>query len=848
MSKLRIVAVSALAVSVFLTTSVSPALAQSLNLQSLDYNSLPNLLASSSNSNATVGNINVPQIPDVNQVNQTVNSVTSQVTGNSAAAATSNTFSVAVPSVPTTAPISDQSPTCQGPSIGDVGTYIAGVLAAGGTLIVADSLANAVDTEVFGFTIGRVVQGVINTVDTILKEWLSAFFYGLVATALLLVAGFLLAQAISLNANFLNGNYIVHVVSSSVMGLANLIIILALIVVAFATMFRSDKWGLKQLPKLIFAALLIDFSVTIASWIVGVGTNITKSILYNTCSGDIVNVFNAATTFTAFINAFNATGSVAGVALGSIVATFLSAIVTSIGMLTTAALAFFFAARFIVLTILVGVAPLAWATFVFPNLKLGPMGNPFSAWWKEFLKWVFYGPIIVFFLWITTQIILWLKNIGVTSGGLGSAIFQAMTVVIISGFGLYFALKSGGVITAVTMAGAAFGVGSLAKGVGAIRKSAIKRANLLREENKTETNESEKQKRSAKIHLLENVGYGSEFIHNKIKKVAKDQLGLEVPEFTSGRLSSEAAKQAKEEGLSKEELNKRISNLAKTPDSPDFADLMDYAIKEDKLENPRAYLTDRAKRGLTMVGKGNLFHKIEIESGMSQAGWDALGQGDYVNFKNESDKFIGELDEKELSKLPHNAINADFDAKKPFGNLSEDDLARFRETVNQSIADTGPSHGLLSKVIPKVKPKNHDNLFASTLNSKLSEYDFMPKGKINPGNISKARSSFINDLVKQQSDELAKERVNIMRKSKDAAQVDAALAEFSSKQEKALKNTIKKLKDPINVMAEALRRKADKLGDVKLESLAQKVSKARANTEAGYTATPSTGETKEENK
>ena len=87
--------------------------------------------------------------------------------------------------------------------------------------------------------------------------------------------------------------------------------------------------------------------------------------------------------------------------------------------------------RYVALAILIVLMPIAWVAWIFPNIKI-PGGNPSQLWWSQFIKWLLFAPISMFFFFLaiktaTSQDILQYTNSG--SDGLGSDLGMFATAV-----------------------------------------------------------------------------------------------------------------------------------------------------------------------------------------------------------------------------------------------------------------------------------------------------------------------------------------------------------------------------------------------------------------------------------
>ena len=231
-------------------------------------------------------------------------------------------------------------------------------------------------------------------------------------------------------------------VTSSV---ANLGFVMGIIVIALATILRRETYGIKQiLWKLVFAAILVNFSLVICGVILNFSDSFTKYFIKTASpSGDFVGFTNALVTAFApqsLLQPPVGADSVAneplpdcakdpkstgcsswqiwkyqtGVFLGgaakdvaglftsdwrNFLQTVLAAVFTIVFSLlmviTAAALAVLLLIRYVYISILLIIAPLAWLMWVFPHFS-----DLFSKWWNNFLRWAFFPPLTMFFVYL----------------------------------------------------------------------------------------------------------------------------------------------------------------------------------------------------------------------------------------------------------------------------------------------------------------------------------------------------------------------------------------------------------------------------------------------------------------
>lgn len=185
----------------------------------------------------------------------------------------------------------------------------------------------------------------------------------------------------------------------------NLFFILVLIIMAFGTIFNIEKYSFKKMfvPFLI-AALMINFSLTISSYILTVSKDLSGVMLTSingTNGGDFWKIIDGKGFSSPKVGFFKsieagAKCTVAAYSFGvfyaggctTIAAYLLVSIALSLALLFSyIVLVIFMLIRLPVLWVLFILSPIAWLGLVLPGLK-----KFWTFWWDEFLGWVFWVP------------------------------------------------------------------------------------------------------------------------------------------------------------------------------------------------------------------------------------------------------------------------------------------------------------------------------------------------------------------------------------------------------------------------------------------------------------------------
>ncbi len=634
-----------------------------------------------------------------------------------------------------------QSPTCSVSSTAsDVAEFTGVIIAQGAGLFAASTLTDFLSGLP---VVGGAFKGVSDLIGYIFQKWVGAVIFGVIASAAVWLSGLLLQFAIAMNTNLLTSNAVVHAAYGISLGLVNMIIVLAIIATAFGVMLRSQKWGAKNLSKIIIVALLVNFSLFIAGSIVDVGTSATQSMAASVCGGNFVSKFNIATIYNNLSGAFSG-GSLATRALASYANVFLAAFITLIAALTLLAVTVFLVARFVVLTILLGIAPIAWIGFMLPGINVPGLGNAWSGWWDKFLKWVFFGPIMLFFLWLTSVLLQWLGSGEaaqiMAAGGLAAGLGQIVAVVIMMLGGLYVAFKAGGGIATVAIAGAGFGALAIGKAANRVQSAAALRANLLLSKGPPEGAVG-RILHKGQIGLLQNVAR-SVSVQKDIGKLVSG-VGVKLPE--GAKIGAELID---EKAFDKESTASILNRFAGFRGA-ELVSVLSVLNKRGDLSKVPAdrYMNGHTKSLFTAYNKS--FGDVEKGAAATLAAWSAFNGGDATKdlAEEEMKKFYLGLTDKDRAKMPFNGVYGDYDSKNPFLGMSADDLKRFRSVTTKGIL---ANPGELNKVAPKLKAQNFDNLFEAVVKEAIPDHEI--EGKI------------VKDMAKN---ELVKFRKQIMAELKE---------------------------------------------------------------------------------
>jgi len=309
------------------------------------------------------------------------------------------------------------------------------------------------------FGIDYILSGAIGFATYVLNA-----IIGFIAGIGFAIGAYLVQWALGFN-DLILGNKAVEVGWSIVLNFANLGFVLAIIIIAFATIFRLENYAIKQtLWKLIVAALLVNFSLVIAGAFIDVA-NITAKYFQDASK---LNPLTAADTLGAVFNnqrlmsAGNETcfwyqkDMVVGIikntngmcskekeegtlspdgkfrcdcsseavktgikkansgyeTLGTdfltmIASLFFSVVFSVLSIITLFATFIMLLIRYVALGFILVLSPLAWLCWVLPSTQ-----HLWKKWWDNFLRWTFFAPAMSFFMYLAIKSIEGMPIIG----------------------------------------------------------------------------------------------------------------------------------------------------------------------------------------------------------------------------------------------------------------------------------------------------------------------------------------------------------------------------------------------------------------------------------------------------
>jgi hypothetical protein len=188
--------------------------------------------------------------------------------------------------------------------------------------------------------------------------------------------------------------------------LCNMFFILILLVIAFATILRIERYQIKRaLPKLIIMAVLINFSRMICGVLIDLAQVIMMTFLNSINAGapganTLIDALGIQKLFDVWkpgeIGAYFWPGGEKGIGPTQIVASqVFGLILLSIACIVILSYTLVLFFRIVQLWVLIILSPIAYVLAAFPEGM-----NYARRWWQEFTRTVVVGPVVAFFLWL----------------------------------------------------------------------------------------------------------------------------------------------------------------------------------------------------------------------------------------------------------------------------------------------------------------------------------------------------------------------------------------------------------------------------------------------------------------
>jgi len=504
----------------------------------------------------------------------------------------------------------------------------------------------------FVFAIGVLTPSVSNAMVGISMSSIISFIFKAVAYVFnfifgifFVIAAWLVSFTLQLNETVAdkNVNMIADIGWKISRDVANLGFVLLTVIMAFTTIIRVQSYGAKKLLlNLVIAAVVVNFSFLIAGTLIDFSNVLTNFFIRR------ISPSGFGTEFTETLaGAFGPqkflleetddplppdpsqeeSGVVTfGIAmLSSIAGLFFITFFTLLATIVLLMLAAMFLIRYVALTFILILAPLAWLFWVFPGLK-----SYNSQWWSAFWKYTFFAPAASFFVYLSIlaaqglNSIEYKSKIAVVGGGLPNILVkiaqEGTQMIVVAGLmigGIMVAQKMG--IEGANIANKAkdgmmkkakeygkekatnFGTRLSKTSVGGSVSSGLKRVGGYF---KGTGEDIQKKREMSKTKHLEYKDRIAAINNDKLKspEQKKEEIrGLKDTQKTKAENYKARIKEIKERGLSKKEENEEIKKLeGERPDRLGFGSRIGLWAKDKTLGST----TRSIGGGIEATGKG----------------------------------------------------------------------------------------------------------------------------------------------------------------------------------------------------------------------------------------------------
>lgn len=565
------------------------------------------------------------------------------------------------------------------------------------------------------FSIAEFTSGAISGLMEIV-----GYFFGYIAGIAMAIAGFLITFALNINSQIMT-SLTVKTGWQIVLNLANLGFVLAIIIIAFSTIFRFEGYQMKQiLWKLVVAALLVNFSLVIAGAFIDTAKVFTDFFMEQggiNSPGEWSEAFAGMFKAQALTNvsekfvkesgagggaALNAFGEQALLTVSSLFFIVIFTIFATITMLAVAIMLFI---RYIYLGILLILSPIVWLLWIFPGTK-----SYWSKWWNQFIRWTFFAPAMMFFIYLALYTMKNQStiNTAIKSSGaenvkvtFGAEIIGEMAIVIGLVIGGLMAANSLGIAGASTAMGLAKKAGT---GFGGwVGKKSLQGATYpFRRKGAKEGAESLAEKSQKWASGIKNpVGRFAAGLIAKGTVNLAEKGGGQVKDAES-QIKNMSKEQAKAALLATVSRTRKIALLKKLTDEKALGEI-DMA----------RYANDDTKKLFNSYGQGKAFGDME-KSSISVEMLNAIKNKDGSASLKASEDFVAKLTKGDIDR---SALKDIFSGKLKLG-FNENEMKALKESFARAISTVNPT--LVANIVPKLDSRARNN-FEETYSSVISD-------------------------------------------------------------------------------------------------------------------------------
>ncbi len=588
----------------------------------------------------------------------------------------------------------------------------------------------------------------------------------------------------------------------------NLGFILGIIIIAFATILHLESYALKQiLWKLVVAALLVNFSLVIAGSFISVSKVITNSF-YNHITGERANSMGKVLGSLAqpqqisvppnqsmwergiaiagsIVSLFTATGQ-----LNFTVGLIFQILMNFIIILTFATLIVMLLVRAIALIFLLILSPLIWLCWIFPSTQ-----KYWTKWWSEFIKWNFFAPAIMFFIYlavltrniIDSKISGSVSNISNATSTMATAVesttfFTSLWGSIMNNI-VIMALLIGGIFVAnkFGIAGGDIGMSLAQKvGKGAAGWAGRKGISGLRRTGSGVLGNEYVKKFGIKLQTLGNKSTAGRWVASL---TGVNKLG-NVIQAGGVRQGEAAVKDAEKKygHLSDKELGNRMHQFT----APERQFALQKMAKNNTLGmvagGAGKYITKDEKERWARRGGDKQFGDFEKTFGADTTTMHALRAGDKAGAKTAMDNFRKKYSIEDYNKVQGEIFSAFHEKDNNLG-LSKSQHEELVALVQESVISQHP--GAISKIRIKLKGNNLENFdekLTEHIESQIND-EMVKQGYTREGD-EKATIDFKLDILEEKNPKFVEHMKRIVKSKRNLGGSLLGTSYFEEKEKK----------------------------------------------------------------
>ncbi len=542
----------------------------------------------------------------------------------------------------------------------------------------------------------------IRIVTCLTKGLISAIFAAVLALGINLIK-----FAIDVNSHIGDPDSLARTGFNISLQITNLLFVVGIIIIAFGTMFRRS-FGATLIPKFVIIAVLIYFGFWAVTTVVSVSDKITQvfldaaqaNIQWDTLAGALANTKAGFSIVGSFTTTFVEIATV-----------FISLAITFVSALTLIAVAVMYLIRYIYLTLLVILLPFALFLSIFPMLSTGGAGGLWGKWMENFTKWLIFGPVMAFFIYLSFTLLSTYKLSKVSTLATSFAgMADAVAFVLFLLLGLIAANSLGvngaGYFNKAANTGISWGIN---KGRSWAQRNALRATTrpLRGAGGKSLT-----QRMQAWQPINVPLPFGL-----RIKSgLGVGTVGTAISRYAQRGEDLVKASGKEIEGLSSDRLAQLVPRLS----GPTLIAALDKLQKSgdlDKVKTLERLINDKGTEALfKRYTSGSVYGKLEKALGANTAALNAINSADpaiAATLDMEMGKFISGMSTNDLKEIKYNDIYSESGDGK-FG-LNTEQKEKLQETLAMAMVTENP--GGIKSILAGVNSANYHTAHSAVVNA-----------------------------------------------------------------------------------------------------------------------------------